>query len=105
MVALELYRSVTVWNDMVHGRFSLHFIKNKEKEKGDFLISMDHAPFLLIEAKLSVKDPPVALKKFQRMLKIPAVQLTMEGNSFELLSNNDQSILIAPASKWLSRLP
>lgn len=105
MVALELYRAVTTWNDIGSGRFSLHFIKNKEKQEVDFLITRDYEPFLLIEAKLRDKQPSVALKKFQLMLKVPAVQLTLEGKGFQILSNNDQSILIAPAVQWLSRLP
>ena len=32
MVALELYRAVTLWNEMGWGSFSLHFIKNKEQQ-------------------------------------------------------------------------
>ncbi|MDL1961760.1 MAG: DUF4143 domain-containing protein, partial [Deltaproteobacteria bacterium] len=39
MGALELYRAVTAWNDMGHGIFSLHFIKNKEQQEVDFLIA------------------------------------------------------------------
>jgi len=46
MVAIELYRAITSWNDMGHGLFSLHFIKNKEKQEVDFLIARDRRPFL-----------------------------------------------------------
>lgn len=105
MVALELWRAVTSWNDLGKGLFSLHFIKNKEKQEVDFLIAREHDPFLLVEAKLTDKQPSPALKKFQLMLNIPAVQLTLKGNRFQLLSNKDQSILIAPGFQWLSRLP
>ena len=31
MVAIELYRAVSLWNDGGYGRFSLHFLKNKTK--------------------------------------------------------------------------
>ena len=37
MIAAELYRAVTLWNDMGYGDFSLHFVKNKEKQEVDFL--------------------------------------------------------------------
>jgi predicted AAA+ superfamily ATPase len=105
MVALELWRAVIAWNDMGHGSFSLHFIKNKDQQEVDFLIINEHEPFLLIEAKLTDTHPSPALKKFQCALKVPAVQLTDEGDGYRLLSNEDQNILIAPAYQWLSQLP
>jgi hypothetical protein len=105
MVALELWRAVTTWNDMGHGLFSLHFVKNKDQQEVDFLIINEHEPFLLIEAKLTDTQPSPALKKFQRALKVPAVQLTNEGGGYRLLTNEDQPILIAPAYQWLSQLP
>ena len=105
MVALELYRAVTAWNDMGHGRFSLHFIKNKEQQEVDFLIANDNEPFVLIEAKLSDTEPSQALKKFQGVLKKPAIQLVEEGESYRMIPNGDQYILVAPAYQWLSNLP
>jgi predicted AAA+ superfamily ATPase len=105
MIALELWRAVTNWNDLGHGQFSLHFIKNKEKQEVDFLIANNRKPFLLIEAKLSESTPTVPLRKFQSALNIPAVQLNEEGEGYRLLSNEGQSILIAPAYQWLSQLP
>lgn len=105
MVALELWRAVTAWNDRGYGLFSLHFIKNKEQQEVDFLIANGHKPVVLIEAKLSDTQPSPALKKFQTALKIPAVQVTNEGDSYRMLSNEDQSILVAPAHQWLSQLP
>ena len=105
MVAIELCRAITSWNDMGYGLFSLHFIKNKEKQEVDFLIARDRHPFLLIEAKLSDMQPSKALTKFQSALKIPAVQLTQEGKTYRLLSNGDHKILIVPAYQWLAHLP
>lgn len=104
MVAIELWRAVTAWNDMGYGTFSLHFIKNKEQQEVDFLIADNGAPFLLIEAKLSDTQPSPALLKFQKALDVNAVQLLDAGESFRLMSNGDRSILIAPAHQWLARL-
>jgi predicted AAA+ superfamily ATPase len=105
MIALELWRAVTNWNDLGHGQFSLHFVKNKEKQEVDFLIANNRKPFLLIEAKLSESTPTVPLRKFQSSLNIPAVQLNEEAEGYRLFSNNGQSILVAPAYQWLSQLP
>ena len=105
MVALELYRAVIAWNDMGYGTFSLHFIKNKEQQEVDFLVARDRKPFLLVEAKLSDDQPTAALRKFQADLKVPAVQLISDAKTFKKVSNAHQTILIAPAFQWLSRLP
>lgn len=110
MAAIELYRAITAWNDVGHGSFTLHFIKNKEQQEVDFLIANENAPILLIEAKISDAQPSAALKKFQGMLQVPAVQITAGSgsggaDSFRLFSNNSNPLLVAPASLWLSGLP
>lgn len=105
MVALELYRAVTAWNDMGYGRFSLHFIKNKEQQEVDFLIANEGEPLVLIEVKLSGTEPSSALKKFQGVLKKPAIQLVEESEGYRMIPNGDQYILVAPAYQWLSSLP
>ena len=105
MIALELWRAVTNWNDLGHGQFSLHFVKNKEKQEVDFLIANNRKPFLSVEAKLSETKPTAPLRKFQSALRIPAVQLNEEAEGYRLFSNDGQSILIAPAYQWLSQLP
>lgn len=105
MVAAELWRAVTLWNDMGYGSFSLHFIRNKEKQEVDFLIANDREPFLLIEAKMSDAQPSKSLIAFQRALNVPAVQLTNAGETFRLIPNGENNILIAPAYQWLSQLP
>jgi predicted AAA+ superfamily ATPase len=105
MVALELYRAVTLWNDLGWGNYRLHFIKNKEQQEVDFLIAEENDPFLLIETKLSDTHPSTSLLKFQSALKIPAVQLINKQGGFRLISNDGQQILVAPAWQWLASLP
>ena len=113
MVALELWRAVSNWNDMGYGEFSLHFIKNKEQQEVDFLLTCDNTPFLLVEAKFSDNQPSKALKKFQHALNVPAVQLidclpgVSEDENFRIFNGGSvtQSILVAPACQWLALLP
>ena len=105
MVAVELYRAVTAWNDIGHGTFSLHFIKNKEQQEVDFIIANEGEPLVLIEAKLSDTKPSPVLKKFQSVLKKPAVQLVEKSEGYRMIPNGDQYILVAPAYQWLSGLP
>jgi len=105
MVAIELYRAVSLWSDMGYGSYSLHFIKNKEQQEVDFLIADDHEPVVLVEAKLSDMQPSSTLIKFQNALKVPALQLVNEASGFRKISNGAQTILVAPASQWLAMLP
>jgi len=105
MVAIELWRAVTNWNDLGYGNFSLHFIRNKEHQEVDFLIANRRKPVALIETKMSDTQPSSALKKFQNALRIPAVQLIDEDEGHQIFSNNDRSILVAPGHQWLSQLP
>jgi predicted AAA+ superfamily ATPase len=105
MVALELFRAVANWNDLGLGNFSLHYLRNRDKEEVDFLMSNNHDPLLLIETKLSDDDASKSLIKFQNILNIPAVQLVNRGDICKLVSNNNSKIMIISAGQWLSLLP
>jgi len=105
MVALELYRAVTIWNDLGWGKFSLHFIKNKDQQEIDFLLAQENQPLLMIETKLSETQPSPALLRFQAALKIPAIQLINQAGGYRIISNDGQRILVAPAWLWLSDIP
>jgi hypothetical protein len=105
MVAVELLRAVTAWNDAGHGAYGLHFVRNKEKEEADFLITERRRPRLLVEVKLGERSPAPALLKFQRQLGVPAVQLTDEGETYRTMVNDGHPVLVAPAWFWLTRLP
>ena len=105
MVAIELHKAATLWNDQGLGRFGLHYIKNKEQQEVDFLLSDDNEPLVLIEAKQSLERPSGPLMKFQDMLAVPAVQLVDRQGGFRQVSNGTNKILIAPAWQWLSSFP
>jgi predicted AAA+ superfamily ATPase len=103
MVAVELFRAVSNWNDSGYGSFSLHYIRTKEGREVDFLIANGSRPMMLIEAKIGRQAPSANLIRFQKTLGIPAIQLTEQGEGFKLL--NKRSLLIAPAYEWLASLP
>jgi len=105
MVALELFRAVSNWNDLGLGNFSLHYLRNRDKEKVDFLISNNRKPLLLIETKLSDDRASKSLIKFQKVLNIPAVQLVNRGDICKFVSNSHLKIMIISADHWLSLLP
>ncbi len=105
MVALELYRAVSNWNDTGLGEFSLNFIRNREKQEVDFVLIKKNKPFLLIETKLSDDTPGKSLIKFQNMLNIDTVLLVDKPDVCKKISNKQNKILIISADHWLSYLP
>ena len=105
LIAVELKRAVTTWTELGYGRFSLHYLRNKEKEEVDFLIADGNTPFLIAEVKLSDDSVSPALVKFQNMLGVPAVQLVGEKGIFKYKDNGKNRILVVSAHNWLSSLP
>ena len=105
MVALELFRAISNWNDLGLGNFSLHYLRNREKEEVDFLLLNNNNPILLIETKLSDDNAAKSLKKFQKVLNIPAVQLVNKSDICKIVSNGNLKIMVISADHWLSLLP
>jgi predicted AAA+ superfamily ATPase len=105
MVALELYRAVSNWNDKGLGDFSLNFIRNREKQEVDFVLIKKNKPFLLIETKLSDTRPGKSLIKFQNMLNIDAVLLVDKPGICKKILNGQNKLLLISADQWLSCLP
>ena len=104
-VAVELWRAVASWNDRGWGRFKLHYVRTKDHEEVDFLLAESDKPFLLIEAKLSDDAPDRSLLKFQKNLRVPAVQVVEKQHVYKILKNEDLDLLIISAARWLSTLP
>jgi len=105
LAAVELYRAIESWNDHGWGRFSLHYLRNREKQEVDFLLAENNRPFLLVEAKLSDDRPSSSLIYLQKALNIPAVQLTKKDGVKKIFRNSDDFILTVTAHQWLSSLP
>ncbi len=105
MVALELLRTVSTWNDLGLGNFDLHYLRNKEKEEVDFMISNKNQPVLLVETKLTDDHVSKSLLKFQTVLDVPAVQLIHRPGIAKLIQNHKQQILVVSATRWLPQLP
>lgn len=105
MVAVELLRALCEWNDLGLGDFDLRYLRNKEKEEVDFLITREDQPYLLVEAKVSKDQVSKNLLKFQSVLKVPAVQLVNQPGVCKKVFNHQYQILIASATRWLPLLP
>jgi len=100
MVAVELNRAVTLWTDFGLGEYELWYLRNKEKEEVDFLITDSGSPQFMVEAKLSDTNVSPHLIKFQRVLNIPAIQLVNKPNIARKIRNGSNSVLIVSAADW-----
>lgn len=105
MVALELYRAVQTWTDLGQGPFSLHYLRNREKQEVDFLVGRSGKPFLLVECKRTDTQISPSLLKFQQTLNVPAVQLVENMEGYKRIETAGQPLLVASACQWLSQLP
>jgi predicted AAA+ superfamily ATPase len=105
LAALEFLRAVEAWKDHGWGRFSLHYLRNKDKQEVDFLIAQNNRPVLLVETKLSDDAPAASLLDFQKLFNVPAVQLIKKDGVNKVYKNGRNSILVVTAHRWLSTLP
>ena len=105
LVAVELLRGIENWNDYGFGNFNLHYVRNKEKQEVDFILSNNNRPILLIETKTSEDEPTKPLKLFQTALNVPAVQLVNKDKIHKVFRNGKHNILVVTAHQWLSNLP
>lgn len=104
MVAVELYRAVNLWTDFGLGDYQLWYVRNKEKEEIDFLITHNNKPWFAVEAKYSATSISDHLKKFQDMLNIPFIQIVHQPNISKKIKNGSNHILVVSAANWLSSL-
>jgi uncharacterized protein len=100
IVALHLLKLVDAWNDLGHGDYALHYVRDKEKREVDFVITEHRKPVLLVEAKLSETTVSPALRYFSERLKPNrAIQVVRRG-----VVRTTNSIQVVPADRILALL-
>lgn len=68
LVAHHLLKTCHYWTDTGEGLFDLYYLRNKEREEIDFLVTRDGEPWLPVEVKWSDTDPSPNWRKFAPML-------------------------------------
>ena len=68
LVACHLLKAVETWSDMGLGEYGLFYLRDKNKNEVDFLVSRDDAPWMLVEVKTSDTSVSPSLKGMQRQL-------------------------------------
>ena len=75
LIACHLLKAVHFWTDTGEGTFELHYLRNREKQEIDFLVSRDRKPWLAVECKLADEALAAAFGSFIPHLKCPFLQL------------------------------
>lgn len=75
MVASHLLKLVHFYNDTGQAQLDLHYLRNKEKEEVDFLVSNKKKPLFTVEAKLNDLTLSKTFEKYQQRLKVPHFQI------------------------------
>ncbi len=105
LVGSHLLKACHFWTDAGEGEFSLHFIRNKEKQEIDFLVAKDGKPWMAVETKWSDGAPSPNWKKFLPVLgNIMAVQLVAEPGQWKWVKIGEKDLLIASAQEFLAYL-
>lgn len=98
-VASHLLKSVDWWTDSGLGRFKLGYIRDKQQHEVDFVVVRDGEPFMLVECKMSAKEPiSASLKSFAAKLKVPyAFQVAIDASPSDVnpLDFRDQPVKVA----------
>ena len=88
MVAGQLLKACHFWQDTGEWKFSLHYLRNKDKKEVDFLIVKNKKPFFTIECKLNQIQLDTEYQHFQKVLKCPHIQLVQDSGHYRKINGN-----------------
>lgn len=105
MVACHLLKAVEGWTDLGLGEFELFYIRDKQKREVDFMVTRDHEPWMLVEAKSGERKLSESLIRFADKLKVQHAFQVVKDLPYE---NVDlfkyERPVIAPARTFFSQL-
>jgi len=101
MVAVHLLKFCHYLTDVEGYRMGLNFLKNKQKQEVDFLVTIDNNPWFCVEVKKSIERNTTALEYFGAGLKIPYMFQVVDTRATDLIKNN---VRIISVEKFLGGL-
>ena len=103
--ACHLLKAVNGWTDLGFGTFDLHYVRDKERRKVDFLVVRDGSPWFLAEAKLASSALSPNLGFFQNQIKCPnAFQITIRSEFVDRDCFSYDKPIVVPAKTFFSQL-
>ncbi len=105
-MASHLLKAIQFWNDRGLGDYSLHFIRDKDKNEVDFLVVKDQQPWFLVEVKHANNQPmSQQLYRFKEQLQVKhafQVVIDLPYEAIDCFVYTDP--VIVPAKTFLSQL-
>lgn len=86
-IASHLLKACHYWEDVGEGDFQLHYLRDKEKNEVDFLVTKNKKPWFMVEAKNQQKTLTKASKVFQNQLNCPYIQVVMDRDVFQKIDS------------------
>lgn len=105
-VASHLLKAVHWWTDNGFGDYQLYFLRDKDKREVDFLVTRNHEPWFLVEAKTEEKKPlSKDLSYFQKQTNAPhAFQAAFSMDYVDADCFSTRRPTIVPVKTLLSQL-
>lgn len=94
MVAVHLLKFCHYLTDVQGYEAQLHFLKNKQKQEVDFLVTINNAPWFGVEVKKSVDRNISSLKYFGAGLKVPFMFQAADTRGVDLIKDNVRIISV-----------
>ena len=107
LVAGHLLKAVHFWNDTGEGVFALFYLRNRQKEEVDFLVTRNKKPWLAVECKMNDDLPSSSLIRFTASLK-PALALQVlhvKGAHQRFETHTSTPGIMVSADQFLGLLP
>jgi predicted AAA+ superfamily ATPase len=95
-VGFELWKNIWALNALGKGNYSLHYLKNRDGQEVDFLVANNNKPLFIIECKENEDTLSKNLVRYQKVLKVPAIQLVNKDNVYKKYDD----FLIVTAWRW-----
>lgn len=87
MIASHLLKLVDYYNDTGQADLSLNYLRDKDQNEVDFILTNRNKPLLTIEAKLSDISLDKTYEKYQRRLNVPHFQIIKRPGVFRKFDN------------------
>ena len=94
MVAVHLLKLCHYLADVEGHMAGLNFLRNKQKQEVDFLVTIDNIPWFCVEVKKSMEPNISALKYFSAGLKIPYLYQVVDTRGVDLIKDNVRIISV-----------
>jgi len=105
LVAAHLLKAVQFWNDCGLGEYGLFYLKTKEKQEVDFIVTRERKPWFLVEVKAKAKGLSPALFRFQKETRAPhAFQIAFDLEFVPKNCFDETEPILVPARTFLAQL-